>query len=157
MSMADLIGKIARQRHGGVISNGTFGDLETARQRTVPSKSITSTYNRTRVSTDGIRTVHGVDAVSIELQEGLDGSAAFNGWSKTNKDTGFLGQSSSSSLQVGVAIYTTENNRIDVDAATSNHRESTCNVTDSFDENGSARKDNDDERPLRYKQMEDMN
>ncbi|KAH7116280.1 hypothetical protein EDB81DRAFT_916545 [Dactylonectria macrodidyma] len=109
----------------------------------------------TRVSTDGIRTAHGVDAVSIELQEGPDGSAAFNGRSKTNRDTGFLSQSSSPSLQVGVAIYTTENNRIDVDAATSNNGESTCSVTDSFDENGSARKDNDDERRLRYKQMED--
>ncbi|KAH7110029.1 hypothetical protein B0J13DRAFT_462626, partial [Dactylonectria estremocensis] len=114
MSMADLIGKIARQRDCGVISDGTFGDLETARQSTVPSKGLTSTYIRTRVSTDGIRTVHGVDAVSIELQEGPDGSAAFNGWSKTNRDTGFLGQSSSSGLQLGVAIYTTENNRIDV-------------------------------------------
>ncbi|KAH7113376.1 hypothetical protein EDB81DRAFT_921840 [Dactylonectria macrodidyma] len=155
MSMADLIGKIARQRDCGVISDGTFGDLETARQSTVPSKGLTSTYIRTRVSTDGIRTVHGVDAVSIELQERPDGSAAFNGWSKTNRDTEFLGQSSSSSWQVGVAIYTTENNRIDVDAATSNHGESTCSVRDSFDENGSARKDNDDERPLRYKQMED--
>ncbi|KAH7112726.1 hypothetical protein EDB81DRAFT_922848 [Dactylonectria macrodidyma] len=147
--------KIEIQRDCGVISDGTFGDLETARQSTAPSKGLTSTYIRTRVSTDGIRTVHGVDAASIELQEGPDGSAAFNGWSKANRDTGFLGQSSSSSLQVGVAIYTTENNRIDVDAATSNHGESTCSVTDSLDENGSARKDSDDERPLRYKQMED--
>ncbi|KAH8661089.1 hypothetical protein BGZ61DRAFT_593874 [Ilyonectria robusta] len=150
MSMADLIGKIARQRQCGVISNGTFGDLETTQQGTVPSKSLTTTYSRTRVSTEGIRTVRGVDAVSIELQEGPDGSAAFNGRSKTNRDTGFLGQSSSSSLQLGEAIYTTEDNRIDVDAATSNHGESTCSVADSFDENGSARKDDDDERPLRY-------
>ncbi|KAH7124306.1 hypothetical protein EDB81DRAFT_624323, partial [Dactylonectria macrodidyma] len=104
MPMADLIGKIARQRHGGIVSNGTFGDLETAQQRSVPSKSLTSAYNRTRISTDGIRTVRGVDAVSIELQEGLDGSAAFNGRSKTDRDTEFLGQFSSSSLQVGVAI-----------------------------------------------------
>ncbi|KAH8661128.1 hypothetical protein BGZ61DRAFT_432871 [Ilyonectria robusta] len=155
MSMADLIGKIARQRQCGVISNGTFGDLETARQGNAPSKSLTSTYNRTRVSTDGIRTVRGVDAVSIELQEGPDKLAAFNGRSKTNRDTGFLGQSSSSSLQVGVAIYTTEDNRIDVDAATSNHGESTCSVADSFDQNGSAKEVNDDERPLRYMQMED--
>ncbi|KAH6971291.1 hypothetical protein EDB80DRAFT_658250 [Ilyonectria destructans] len=150
MSMADLIGKIARQRQCGVISNGTFGDLETTRQGTVPSKSLTTTYSRTRVSTEGIRTVRGVDTVSIELQEGPDGSAAFNGRSKTNRDTGFLGQSSSSSLQLGEAIYTTEDNRIDVDAATSNHGESTCSVADSFDENRSARKDDDDERPLRY-------
>ncbi|KAH8650206.1 hypothetical protein BGZ61DRAFT_595165 [Ilyonectria robusta] len=155
MSMADLIGKIARQRQCGVISSGTFGDLETARQGNVPSKGLTSTYNRTRVSTEGIRTIRGVDAVSIELQERPDGSAVFNGRSKTNRDTGFLGQSSSSSLQVGVAIYTTEDNRIEVDAATSNHGESTCSVADSLDENGSARKDDDDERPLRYKQMED--
>lgn len=146
------IGKIARQRQCGVISNGTFGDLKTAQQGNILSKSLTSTYNRTRVSTDGIHTV--VDAVSIELQEGPDGSAAFNGGSKTKRDTGFLGQSSSSSLQVGAAIYTTEDNRIDIDAAASNHGKSTCSVTDSF-ETGSARKDDDDERPLRYKQMED--
>ncbi|KAH7146627.1 hypothetical protein B0J13DRAFT_524391 [Dactylonectria estremocensis] len=50
--------------------------------------SMMSLYNTfmTRVSTDGIRTVHGVDAVSIKLQEAPDGSAAFNGWSKTNRD-----------------------------------------------------------------------
>ncbi|KAL6405928.1 hypothetical protein AUP68_10745 [Ilyonectria robusta] len=53
---------------------------------------------RTRVSTDGIRTVRGVDTVSIELQERPDESAAFDGRSKTNRDTEFLGQSSSSSL-----------------------------------------------------------
>ncbi|KAH8654720.1 hypothetical protein BGZ61DRAFT_373339 [Ilyonectria robusta] len=149
MSMADLIGKIARQRQCGVTTSNTFGNLETARQGSVPSKNLTSTHSRTRVSTDGIRTVRGVDVVSIELQEGPDGSAAFNGRSKTKRDMGFLGESSSSSLQVGVAIYTTEDNRIDVDAATSNHGESTCSVADSFDENGSARKDDDDERPLR--------
>ncbi|KAH6983719.1 hypothetical protein EDB80DRAFT_823926 [Ilyonectria destructans] len=149
MSMADLIGKIARQRQCGVTTSNTFGNLETARQGSVPSKNLTSTHNRTRVSTDGIRTVRGVDVVSIELQEGPDGSAAFNGRSKTKRDTGFLGESSSSSLQVGVAIYTTEDNRIDVDAATSNHGESTCSVADSFDENRWARKDDDDERPLR--------
>ncbi|KAL6405682.1 hypothetical protein AUP68_10817 [Ilyonectria robusta] len=123
MSMADLIGKIARQGQCGVISNGTFGDLETARQGNGPSKNLTSTYSRTRVSTDGIRTVRGVDAVSIELQERPDESAAFDGRSKTNRDTEFLGQSSSSSLQVGVAIYTTEGNRIDVDATITNHGE----------------------------------
>ncbi|KAH7130894.1 hypothetical protein EDB81DRAFT_660506 [Dactylonectria macrodidyma] len=156
MSMADLIGKIARQRQCGVISNGTFGDLETARRGTVPSKGLASTYIRTRVSMDDIRPVSGVDAVAIELQEGPGGLAAFDGRSKMSGDMGHLDQSSSSSsLQVEVAIYTAEENRIDMDAATSNHGESTYSMADSFDENGPIRKDSDDERPLRYKQMED--
>ncbi|KAH7115478.1 hypothetical protein B0J13DRAFT_613503 [Dactylonectria estremocensis] len=155
MSMADLIGKIARQRQCGVISNGTFGDLETTRRGTVPSKGLTSTYIRTRVSMDEIRTVGGVDAVCIELQEGPGGLAALDGRSKTNRDTELLDQSSSSSMQVDVAIYIAEENRIEIDAATSNHGESTYSITDSFDEDGRIRKDSDDERPLRYKQMED--
>ncbi|KAH8654189.1 hypothetical protein BGZ61DRAFT_500672 [Ilyonectria robusta] len=148
ISIADLIGKITRQGQYDVISNGTFGDLETAQQGNGPSKNLTSTYSRTRVSTDGIHTIRGVDAVSIELQERPDKSAAFNSRSKTNRDTKFLGQSSSSSLQVGVAIYTTEGNRIDVNTTITNHGESIYSVADSFDENGSARKDDNDERPL---------
>ncbi|KAH7007192.1 hypothetical protein EDB80DRAFT_842415 [Ilyonectria destructans] len=148
MSMADLIGKVARQRQSDVLSNGTFGDLETARHRNIPSKGHMSSYSRARASTEGTRTVRGVDTISIELPEVPDRPEAFNGGSNTNGNAGFLDSSSSSSLQVSIVICSAEDNSVDV-VASSNHGGSTCSVTNSFDENGSIRKDDDDERPLR--------
>uniref|UniRef100_A0A0D2YDL6 Uncharacterized protein n=1 Tax=Fusarium oxysporum (strain Fo5176) TaxID=660025 RepID=A0A0D2YDL6_FUSOF len=144
MSMADLISKVARKRDCGVVSGGTFSNVEEGRAR-LPNKSFASISRNQRTLVEEINDVS--DAVSIELREVANGTTGVNCQQETMSDADkFASRYSCSDLQVGTAIYTTREICINAEWTPSSH--GTGSVA-SFRENGFASKEDDDTRPLR--------
>ncbi|KAF6513996.1 hypothetical protein IWW34DRAFT_858678 [Fusarium oxysporum f. sp. albedinis] len=151
MSMADLIGKVARKRDCGVVSEGTFSNAEEGRAG-LPNKSFASVSRNQRTLVEEVDDV--LDAVSIELQEVANGTTGINCQKETMSDADkFASRYSCSDLQVGTAIYTTREICIDAERTPSSH---TTGSVASFRENGFASKEDDDTRPLRDNQQDDQ-
>ncbi|EXK76098.1 hypothetical protein FOQG_19143 [Fusarium oxysporum f. sp. raphani 54005] len=150
MSMADLIGKVAKKRDCVVVSEGTFSNAEEGRTG-LPKKSFASVSRNQRTLVEEVDDV--LDVVSIELQEVSNGTTGVNFQPETMSDADKFASHSCSDLQLGTAIYTTREICIDTERTPSSHGTSS---TASFRENGFASKEDDDTRPLRNNQQYDQ-
>ncbi|KAM5350072.1 hypothetical protein ACJ41O_006577 [Fusarium nematophilum] len=151
MSMADLISKVARKRDCGIISESTFTNAEEGRAR-APNKSFASVSRNQRTLVDELDEISTVP--SIELQEVTDETTGVKVQQETMSDAGkFARRNSCSGLQVGNAIYTTREVCIDAERTSSSHG---TGSSASFFEDGCARKEDDDTRPLRDNQHGDQ-
>ncbi|KAH7398375.1 hypothetical protein BKA66DRAFT_565985 [Pyrenochaeta sp. MPI-SDFR-AT-0127] len=153
MSMADLIGKIAKRRADGITSDSSLHNLDGAKM-IYPENSLASSCRRKEISVDEIEAICG-DDVSIETRETTKAENNITGHEEARSDVGdvekFVHRYSSSSLPVGAAISTMTEIRIEVNASPSSYGPN--GAAASSDEERLVGKGDNDTMPRDHKYM----